>query len=71
MSPAPNEKDLTTGSAASLDTKRKISSSSKESTKLPGTGVGKSLKRPASAVAGGIKENGSGSEKRKKGLKRL
>lgn len=72
LSPAPNEKDSTTGpTATSIDSKKMSSGSKDSSTKLPGTGVGKSLKRPASAVAGGIKENGSGSEKRKKGLKRL
>ncbi|KAG8764786.1 hypothetical protein FRC16_008283, partial [Serendipita sp. 398] len=67
-SPAPNEKDATPPSSSST---KKALSAMRESYKIPGTGVGKTLKRPASAVAGGVKENGSGLEKRKKGLKRL
>ncbi|KAG9055661.1 hypothetical protein FS842_001561 [Serendipita sp. 407] len=67
-SPAPNEKDAIPPSSSST---KKALSAMRESYKIPGTGVGKTLKRPASAVAGGVKENGSGLEKRKKGLKRL
>jgi hypothetical protein len=63
--PAPNEKD-------SITLIKKENGKNRDAHRLVGAiGVGKALKRPASAVSGGVKENGNGMEKRKKGLKRL
>jgi hypothetical protein len=63
--PALNEKD-------SITFIKKENGKNRDAHRLIGAiGVGKTLKRPASAVSGGVKENGNGMEKRKKGLKRL
>ena len=64
LSPAPNEKEPAPTSATGAATGK---SKDKESAKAGG----KAVKRPASAVSGGVKEKGNGADKRKKGLKRL
>ena len=73
LSPAPsgsNEKEpISTANGAKKDGSK--SKDGKDGAKVPGGSSGKAVKRPASAVSGGVKEKGNGAEKRKKGLKRL
>jgi len=67
-SPAPEKEG-----ANAVDAAKKAATGKEQSTKgkdaVRTTGVGKALKRPASAVSGGVKVEGG--EKKKKGLKRL
>lgn len=70
-SPAPEKEGVNATGAVKKDTasKDKEQSSTKGKDAVKTTGVGKALKRPASAVSGGVKVEGG--EKKKKGLKRL
>lgn len=68
-SPAPEKEGTNATTKKDASGKDKEQSGAKGKEALKTTGVGKTLKRPASAVSGGVKVEGG--EKKKKGLKRL